>query len=68
MARCITRESTASDVEKLHVLLCNDPELRVEFEMYKMLMGHWCEKYPDVAHTKSHFNKIKSRLEEDGLL
>ncbi|NOT76866.1 MAG: hypothetical protein HOP08_18230 [Cyclobacteriaceae bacterium] len=68
IARCLSREGTSEDSGKLMELLSNDPELKTEYELIKLLLLDRCENNSSNSNSKNHFDKLRHRLEEDGLM
>jgi len=66
MARCVAGECSPEELVKLQSILSDNPELKTEYELINLLFGS--DGRNDLPTDKKRFNKIKDRLENEGLM
>lgn len=66
MARCVAGECSPEELIKLQSILSDNPELKTEYELINLLFGK--DGRNDLPTDKKRFNKIRDRLENEGLM
>jgi hypothetical protein len=66
MARCLAGECTPEEMVKLQCFLLENPDLKTDYELINLLFGK--DKRGDTTSDKKRFDKIKDRLENEGLM
>ncbi|GHN02536.1 hypothetical protein WSM22_40250 [Cytophagales bacterium WSM2-2] len=66
MARCLAGECSPEELSKLQSILSDNPDLKAEYELVTLLFGK--KKHGDLSSDKKHFEKIRDRLKNEGLM
>ena len=66
MARCLAGECSPEELVKLQCMLLDNPDLKTEYELINLLFGK--DKRGDTTSDKKRFDKIRNRLENEGLM
>jgi hypothetical protein len=66
MARCLTGECSPEEIAQLRLMVSNCPDLKTNYELMNLLFG---QNGLDFAPPeKKHFERIRKRLENEGLM
>ena len=66
MARCLAGECSPDELSRLTSILSENPELKTEYELINTLFGK--NKNGKAPPDPKHFNRIRKRLEDEGLM
>jgi hypothetical protein len=66
MARCLAGECRPEELVRLRFILSDNPDLKTEYELISLLFGK--DKHGAIPSDKKHFEKIRDRLENEGLM
>ena len=66
MARCLAGECSPEELVKLQSILSDNPDLKTEYELTILLFGK--DRDGVTPPDKKHFEKIRDRLENEGLM
>lgn len=66
LARCLAGESSQEELVILRKILSEKPEMKAEYELISLLFGK--EKNGAASPDKKHYQRIRKRLEDDGLM
>ena len=66
MARCLAGECSPEELVKLQSILSDNPDLKTEYELINLLFDK--NRCGDTTSDKKHFEKIRERLENEGLM
>jgi len=66
MARCMAGECSPEELAKLQSILSDNPDLKTEYELINLLFGK--DGRSALPSDKKHFEKIRNRLENEGLM
>lgn len=66
LARCLAGECSPEELAKLQSILSDNPDLKTEYELLTLLFGK--DKLSDLPSDKKRFEKIRDRLENEGLM
>ena len=66
MARCMAGECSPEELVKLQSILSDNPDMKTEYEFINLLFGK--DKRDATPPDKKHFEKIRGRLENEGLM
>ena len=66
MARCLAGECSPEELVKLQSFLLENPDLKTEHELINLLFGK--DRCDDTTSDKKRFEKIRDRLENEGLM
>ena len=67
IARCLAGESSEQEYIQLKHFLAKDADLKTDYEILKLLMFNKCEETAEDIDLKNKFNRLSSRLEDEGL-
>lgn len=66
LARCLAGESSEEELVMLRTILSENPEMKTEYELINLLFGK--EKNGAIPPDKKHYQRIRKRLEDEGLM
>ena len=66
VARCLAGECSPEELAKLRLTFSENPDLKADYELMNLLFGK--NESGPVPENKRHFNRLRKRLEDEGLM